>query len=1374
MRRSLSFLLAVLMVVSLLPVGAAATEAEVLFSGTNVAASPSAPATHTWTAAANGTLSVTVSGTPGWRFKILTSGGDTLGLPKSNSSGAEKTNTFALTAGETYTFSATGYADWEEAAGTLTYTLRFVADEPDAPVEKDAYAISATTLTVGQNTVAALDTAYTTIFEFEPTETAVYTISTSAGTIGIWGHTKSYLNDPKSTATSVEWTCTGVGQSAFLGITGVEGNVTVTVEKTGSYEVVEIPVVPYENKAVLTPFEKPADATWTGYVDVYGETHTAVLGSDGYYHLDSVDGDILVVNLKYQDIILSAALKSDRPVMYAYMTDEDGNQFKYDIGNALLEYEAVMDANGNYPLTEDLLLFYQVYAMQAGTFTFHLSGNYNEECVWMYCMRTMHLAEAPQPSEPEPSEPETSEPEVTEPETSEPEVTEPEVTEPEPSEPEVTEPSVPSEPVDGEVVLNESVTADSSEKYVYSYKPTEDGTLTITVGDGTTNWTADVVYFAGLSMKTVASASGTAAATFTAEVTAGTTYRIRVYKTTGGALTATPVTAVFKAAGGTEPEQPTEPEVTKDAYAVSTTKLAVGDNAVSMIDTAEATIFKFTPSATGKYTITAPAGTYIGIWGYSTAYLNNPNSTSNILEWECTNVGPSIFVGVLGAEGNISVNVVLSTAEPDPSEPGTDPSEPEVTEPESSEPESSEPESSEPEVVKDAYAVSTTLLAVGDNTVSMIDTAEATIFRFRPTEAGKYTVTSPAGTTIGIWGYSTAYLNNPNSTSNTLEWECTSVGQSIYVGVVGAEGNVLVTVETVAEETEPSESTEPSEPSEPSEPETEPTTPSVPDTPDTDVPAGTYYSITVDGTTTYYSSTNAATLNAALKKITGTGYLKFYQDMELGTNGTLDVYNGNITIDLNGCTITGSFGGAGALYVDGGVVTLMDTSAEGDGLIQNAMANGHGIEIYQTAGSSVTMLSGNVSGGANAAGVKVWANATFNMEGGKVTGGNYGMNALAGSNVTVSGGFLVNTKAVLAYPLYAVGTSTVSVTGGYFSGGAVYGVGLNGAISGGYFVKSVNAAYLAADCELQNNDDATYLYKVYNPNAQPEEPKTPVAQVGDTQYTSLQEALDAAGENGLVVLVGNIEENAEVKTDLYLDLNGFSITGTVTVAEGATLYGVDSTTNDYDCSDGYGSIAEVSGNVALHHKTAATGALGSVLRYLTYTDPETGAVSFHRIYLGITRVTLRPGKSGVGYKAIFGGDEIVKSMLSETAAFGYTLQLEGQQNAKTCSGVREDFVTGNAGTPVSLVISNYDMAYAENTISAYVTLTLTDGTVITSSSYEFSLKSILHKLNEQSEPFTQGQQEGLKTMISSIADKLNAWGFTKLYDIVTAVTEEEN
>ncbi|MBE6981515.1 MAG: hypothetical protein E7437_04235 [Ruminococcaceae bacterium] len=287
-----------------------------------------------------------------------------------------------------------------------------------------------------------------------------------------------------------------------------------------------------------------------------------------------------------------------------------------------------------------------------------------------------------------------------------------------------------------------------------------------------------------------------------------------------------------------------------------------------------------------------------------------------------------------------------------------------------------------------------------------------------------------------------------------------------------------------------------------------------------------------------------------------------------------------------------------------------------------------------------------------------------------------------------------------------------------------------------------------------------------------------VAMVNGTVYYYLQEALDAAGEMGLVVLVSDTQESAQVNSNLYLDLNGHSIGGILTVAEGMTLYGVDSTTNDYDCSDGYGTIAGVVGNVALQHKSEKDGALGRILRYLTYTDPETGAVSFHRIYLGITKVTIRPGKSGVGYKAIFGGDEIVKSMLDEENAFGYRLQLDGQDNVVSRDGTREEFITGGEGTNVGLVVSNYDMEYADKKLTAWVTLTLADGTeittdneVITSSRYEYTFKDILKKVDEQIDLYSQEQLEGLKNMISSIADQLQEWGFTNLYDLVTATTD---
>ena len=401
MKKRISLLLVFAMLLSCIPVAFAAENAETLISVTDETVTTEGY-TYTFTADSAGTMNVTVGTcTPGWRYKIYTP------------DGAESTYRSKWTAGEScdYTgeagnwkivFYAYSSAEADNVDGTVSFTVTFTpnssTEEPEVP--KEEYQVADAYLELGDNNVTLLDTAITTIYVFEPTETGVFTFTAPAGAIlGYWGAGSWFLMDPNSTTNTYEWTCTGVGQTAYIGVSGVEGAFNLNVEKTGDYTVVEIPIIAYENKAELEPFTVPAGATLGGYVDVMGDAvHTAVLGSDGYYHLDSVDGPILLIDLDYMDIILSAALQSDRPVMYAYVTDENGNTVKYDIGEAIKAYEAVMDENGYYPVTEDILLFYQVYAMGAGTFTYHLTGmDYNEDCVWMYCMRTMTL---PQPAVP--------------------------------------------------------------------------------------------------------------------------------------------------------------------------------------------------------------------------------------------------------------------------------------------------------------------------------------------------------------------------------------------------------------------------------------------------------------------------------------------------------------------------------------------------------------------------------------------------------------------------------------------------------------------------------------------------------------------------------------------------------------------------------------------------------------------------------------------------------------------------------------------------------------------------------------------------------------------------------------------------------------
>ena len=57
------------------------------------------------------------------------------------------------------------------------------------------------------------------------------------------------------------------------------------------------------------------------------------------------------------------------------------------------------------------------------------------------------------------------------------------------------------------------------------------------------------------------------------------------------------------------------------------------------------------------------------------------------------------------------------------------------------------------------------------------------------------------------------------------------------------------------------------------------------------------------------------------------------------------------------------------------------------------------------------------------------------------------------------------------------------------------------------------------------------------------EQNTYVAQIGDYNYTTLQEAINAAKSGATVQLIANTDENVTISKKLTLDLNGFTLIG---------------------------------------------------------------------------------------------------------------------------------------------------------------------------------------------------------------------------------------
>jgi len=160
-----------------------------------------------------------------------------------------------------------------------------------------------------------------------------------------------------------------------------------------------------------------------------------------------------------------------------------------------------------------------------------------------------------------------------------------------------------------------------------------------------------------------------------------------------------------------------------------------------------------------------------------------------------------------------------------------------------------------------------------------------------------------------------------------------------------------------------------------------------------------------------------------------------------------------------------------------------------------------------------------------------------------------------------------------------------------------------------------------------------------------------------TYYATLAKAVADAQAGGTLKLCADLTENVTISKNLCIDLNGYDVSGTVTVANGCILYGFDSQTDDYTVNDeeGYGKITKVVGNVqGLPEESAAAAD-----SYLMVAEAE--GVSFHRVNLQLTAMTLRASRVGVYYKSAFAGDELVAQ---KVAQFGVALSVSGAPTEK--------------------------------------------------------------------------------------------------------------
>ena len=241
-----------------------------------------------------------------------------------------------------------------------------------------------------------------------------------------------------------------------------------------------------------------------------------------------------------------------------------------------------------------------------------------------------------------------------------------------------------------------------------------------------------------------------------------------------------------------------------------------------------------------------------------------------------------------------------------------------------------------------------------------------------------------------------------------------------------------------------------------------------------------------------------------------------------------------------------------------------------------------------------------------------------------------------------------------------------------------------------------------------------------------------------TLYKTFAEALSSSNR---LRLLGDAETDAVLGKDLYIDLNGCDLSGKLE-SGGYKIFGMDSTTDGYDDQNA-GTFSCTGAVPEVHHKDRSK-------RYLAVKTED--GYSFHRFYMGITHMTLRPGQQGVGFKGVFYGDAAVRKQI---AATGYTLGLEGYSTKTQWKNRAYE-----SGSVITMLVRNFDAEqYGEMPLSAKLCIQLRDGTVIESSVVTMTLRSMMEQIS--ADMLSDVQKQQIAQWIKS-CPTMGKWNIEKL------------
>jgi len=271
-------------------------------------------------------------------------------------------------------------------------------------------------------------------------------------------------------------------------------------------------------------------------------------------------------------------------------------------------------------------------------------------------------------------------------------------------------------------------------------------------------------------------------------------------------------------------------------------------------------------------------------------------------------------------------------------------------------------------------------------------------------------------------------------------------------------------------------------------------------------------------------------------------------------------------------------------------------------------------------------------------------------------------------------------------------------------------------------------------------------------------------------YATIAAAVNASVAGDTLRLNQDMTENVTIRKNLTLDLNGYDLNGTLTVSNGKVVTVKDSSTDDFDCAAGYGTVKA----------TAGTGKVKAAEGYIAVT--ETVGTSYHRLDLKIHSVTLRPREAGIYYTGNFGGDQLVKAqiqsygtILSVTELPTAAQFLSGSYQGKHTVFSGNSWVTGTVGKAHGTLLSgilkdiNSQETNENNSaqqIHSVAYAKLTDGTVVFGEAVSVDLWELTENIDKEFKSLNPKQITALQEMYKKFKPVMAYWDIPNLRNSV--------